>query len=205
VAPDDADAIFSLSVEGISSIVSSDSGYHLFQVMERRPEIPFDIINKVMDKGALRGLVDYVYRNLGAKATVILADRLKDIGYKYSTKGGLSISIDAMIIPEKKGTILNRADKQVVEIGRQYTEGLITQGEKYNKVVDIWAKATDDVANEMMDAMKVENIYDSEGNPKLDDSGQPMQAESFNPIYMMADSGAGAARTRCASWPVCAD
>jgi DNA-directed RNA polymerase subunit beta' len=121
---------------------------------------------------------------------VILADRLKDIGYKYSTKGGLSISIDAMIIPEKKGTILNRADKQVVEIGRQYTEGLITQGEKYNKVVDIWAKATDDVANEMMDAMKVENIYDSEGNPKLDDSGQPMQAESFNPIYMMADSGA---------------
>jgi DNA-directed RNA polymerase subunit beta' len=152
--------------------------------------MPFESVNKVLDKGALRELVDFAYRNLGPKATVILADRLKDIGYKYSTKGGLSISIDAMIIPEKKGTILNRADKQVVEIGRQYTEGLITQGEKYNKVVDIWAKATDDVANEMMDAMKVENIYDSEGNPKLDDSGQPMQAESFNPIYMMADSGA---------------
>jgi DNA-directed RNA polymerase subunit beta' len=143
-----------------------------------------------MDNGSLRGLVDYVYRNLGAKATVILADRLKDIGYKYSTKGGLSISIDAMIIPEKKGAILNQADTQVIEIGRQYTEGLITQGEKYNKVVDIWAKATDDVANEMMDAMKVETLYDSAGNPKLDDSGQSMQAESFNPIYMMADSGA---------------
>ena len=121
---------------------------------------------------------------------MILADRLKDIGYKYSTKGGLSISIDAMIIPKKKEEILNRADKQVVEIGRQYTEGLITQGEKYNKVVDIWAKATDDVANEMMDAMKVETLYDSEGQPKLDDSGNPVQAESFNPIYMMADSGA---------------
>ncbi|MGA6926837.1 MAG: DNA-directed RNA polymerase subunit beta', partial [Desulfosarcina sp.] len=116
--------------------------------------------------------------------------RLKDIGYKYSTKGGLSISIDAMIIPEKKGAILGRAETQVVEIGRQYTEGLITQGEKYNKVVDIWAKATDDVANEMMDAMKVEPVYDTQGNPKLDEAGQPLLTESFNPIYMMADSGA---------------
>ena len=189
-APDDADALFLLPENGISSVISTDSGSHLFQVMERRPEIPFDIINKVMDKGALRELVDNVYRNLGAKATVILADRLKDTGYKYSTKGGLSISIDAMIIPEKKGEILNRADMQVVEIGRQYTEGLITQGEKYNKVVDIWAKATDDVANEMMDAMKVEPLQDREGNPRLDESGKPMLVESFNPIYMMADSGA---------------
>jgi DNA-directed RNA polymerase subunit beta' len=95
-----------------------------------------------------------------------------------------------MIIPEKKGEILGRADKQVIEIGRQYTEGLITQGEKYNKVVDIWAKATDDVANEMMDAMKVQPLYDSEGNPRLDETGKPLVAESFNPIYMMADSGA---------------
>jgi DNA-directed RNA polymerase subunit beta' len=157
--PDDADAHVSICQKMPSLRLSpTDSGSHLFQVVERRPEIPFDIINKVMDKGSLRGLVDYVYRNLGAKATVILADRLKDIGYKYSTKGGLSISIDAMIIPEKKGAILNQADTQVIEIGRQYTEGLITQGEKYNKVVDIWAKATDDVANEMMDAMKVETL-----------------------------------------------
>jgi DNA-directed RNA polymerase subunit beta' len=189
-APGDVEALFDLPENGISSIISTDSGSHLFQVMAKRLEIPFEIINKVMDKGALRGLVDYVYRNLGAKATVILADRLKDTGYKYSTKGGLSISIDAMIIPEKKEAIINRADMQVVEIGRQYTEGLITQGEKYNKVVDIWAKATDDVANEMMDAMKVEPLYDREGNPRLDESGQPLMTESFNPIYMMADSGA---------------
>jgi DNA-directed RNA polymerase subunit beta' len=186
----DAELLFHLSENDLSPMISTPLGFHLFQVMEKRPEIPFETINRVMDKGALRGLVDYVYRNLGPKATVILADRLKDIGYKYSTKGGLSISIDAMIIPEKKGEILQRAESQVIEIGRQYTEGLITQGEKYNKVVDIWAKATDDVANEMMDAMKVEPLYDNEGKPRLDESGQPMVAESFNPIYMMADSGA---------------
>jgi DNA-directed RNA polymerase subunit beta' len=188
--PREATKLFGLSKNEFSEVVTSRSGLHLFQLMERRPEIPFETINNVMDKGALRGLVDYVYRNLGPKATVILADRLKDIGYKYSTKGGLSISIDAMIIPEKKGEILDRADTQVIEIGRQYTEGLITQGEKYNKVVDIWAKATDDVANEMMDAMKVEPLCDRDGAVRLDASGQPLMAESFNPIYMMADSGA---------------
>jgi DNA-directed RNA polymerase subunit beta' len=144
--------------------LTTGSGYPPVSGGGTRPEIPFEIINKVMDKGALRGLVDYVYRNLGPKATVILADRLKDIGYKYSTKGGLSIH-RRHDHPQEKGEILSRADKQVVEIGRQYTEGLITQGEKYNKVVDIWAKATDDVANEMMDAMKVETLYDSDGNP----------------------------------------
>ncbi len=190
VTEDDADTIFRLQENEVSAIIRNDQGAHLFQLLEKRPQIPFDVINKVMDKGALRQLVDYVYRNLGPKATVILADRLKDIGYKYSTKGGLSISIDAMIIPEKKEEILNRAEVQVTEIGRQYTEGLITQGEKYNKVVDIWAKATDDVANEMMDAMKVETRFDREGNPLLDDAGKPLQTESFNPIYMMADSGA---------------
>jgi DNA-directed RNA polymerase subunit beta' len=190
LSPDEVDGLFRLPENGISPVISNDSGFHLFQLIKRRPEIPFEIINKVMDKGSLRALVDYVYRNLGPKATVILADRLKDIGYRYSTTGGLSIAIDAMIIPEKKGDILQRAEKQVVEIIRQYTEGLITQGEKYNKVVDIWAKATDDVANEMMDAMKVEPLYDQAGKPRLDEAGQPMVEESFNPIYMMADSGA---------------
>ncbi|MDL2269807.1 DNA-directed RNA polymerase subunit beta' [Desulfosarcina sp. OttesenSCG-928-G17] len=190
MTPKDASGIFALSEGEVSSVITTRTGRHLFQIIERRPEIPFDIINKVMDKGALRSLVDYVYRNLGAKATVVLADRLKDIGYKYSTRGGLSISIDAMMIPEKKADILAQAERQVAEIGRQYTEGLITQGEKYNKVVDIWAKATDDVANEMMDAMKVEPLRDHEGHLRLDETGKPMMVESFNPIYMMADSGA---------------
>ncbi len=168
----------------------ADESYHLFEVLDKKPAIPFDIVNFVMDKKMLRDLVDYVYRNLGAKATVILSDRLKDLGYKYSTQGGLSISIDAMITPDSKQSIIKKAEKRVVEISRQYTEGLITQGEKYNKVVDIWAKATDDVANEMMEAMKMEAVQDQHGKPVLDDKGKPVIEESFNPIYMMADSGA---------------
>jgi DNA-directed RNA polymerase subunit beta' len=147
---------------------------------EKGPRIQFSVVNRVMDKKALRDLVDFIYRNYGPKATVVLSDRLKDIGYKYSTEAGLSISIDAMIIPKAKWSILEDAEAQVSEIGRQYTEGLITQGEKYNKVVDIWAKATDDVANEMMAAMKMTPTSDED----------PTVREGFNPIYMMADSGA---------------
>ncbi|MCG6912048.1 MAG: DNA-directed RNA polymerase subunit beta' [Deltaproteobacteria bacterium] len=187
----DADEIFELKAGTWSRIIMGDDlSYHIFMVTDRKPEISFDNVNKVMDKNALRGLVDYAYRNLGPKATVILADRLKDIGYKYSTKGGLSISIDAMIIPQKKWDILNDAEKRVSEIGRQYTEGLITQGEKYNKVVDIWAKATDDVANEMMDSMRIRPVLDGDGQPVLTEDGRQIQQESLNPIYMMADSGA---------------
>ncbi|MBW2153751.1 MAG: DNA-directed RNA polymerase subunit beta' [Deltaproteobacteria bacterium] len=183
-----ADAVFSLKEWEISEVVSAEDGYHIFQVVEKRPEIPFDIVNKVMDKSALRNLVDYAYRNLGPKATVILSDRLKDIGYEYSTTGGLSISIDAMIIPERKWEILRKAEEQVAEISRQYSEGLITQGEKYNKVVDIWAKATDDVANEMMEAMKTAAF--SEVSDRKSDSSETDDYQGFNPIYMMADSGA---------------
>ncbi|OQX25130.1 MAG: DNA-directed RNA polymerase subunit beta', partial [Desulfobacteraceae bacterium IS3] len=144
------------------------------------PPVQFSIVNRVMDKKALRDLVDFIYRNYGPKATVVLSDRLKDIGYQYSTEAGLSISIDAMIIPIAKWKIIEDSEAQVSEIGRQYTEGLITQGEKYNKVVDIWAKATDEVANEMMAAMKM--------TPTSDEN--PIIREGFNPIYMMADSGA---------------
>jgi DNA-directed RNA polymerase subunit beta' len=140
------------------------------------------MVNNVRDKKTLRGLVDYAYRNLGPKATVILSDRLKDIGYKYSTEGGISISIDDMIIPAAKVDILERAEAEVEKISRQYTEGLITQGEKYNKVVDIWAKATDEVADEMMAAMRK--------GPQIDQEGGPANQKSLNPIYMMADSGA---------------
>jgi len=187
----DVEAVYSLNPgEYSNQVLYADESYHLFEVVEKKPVIPFDIVNYVMDKKMLRELVDYVYRNLGAKATVILSDRLKDLGYKYSTQGGLSISIDAMITPESKQTIIQKAEKQVAEIGRQYTEGLITQGEKYNKVVDIWAKATDDVANEMMDAMKKAPVTGKDDEPLLDKKGKPVIKESFNPIYMMADSGA---------------
>ncbi len=188
--PSDVETIFNLADGDVSPVIHTSDGYHLFQIVEKRQEMPFESVNKVQDKGALRDLVDFAYRNLGPKATVILSDRLKDTGYKYSTKGGLSISIDDMIIPEAKWELLSKAEQQVTEIGRQYTEGLITQGEKYNKVVDIWAKATDDVANEMMEAMKNAPVYDDRGKPVLDEDRQPVLAESVNPIYMMADSGA---------------
>ena len=178
----DAKMVFNLEPGGLSHVILADETYHVFEVVEKRPEIPFDTVNHVMDKKRLRELVDYAYRNLGSKTTVILSDRLKDIGYRYATAAGLSISIDAMIIPSRKKDIIKDAENHVGEIGRQYTEGLITQGEKYNKVVDIWAKATDSVANEMMESMKMA--------PKIDMEGKPGFVESFNPIYMMADSGA---------------
>ena len=186
----DVDRIYALKAGDFSPIIHADKGYHLFEVVHNLPAVAFDTVNTVMDKKALRQLVDYVYRNLGAKATVILSDRLKDIGFRYSTRGGLSICIDDMIIPDSKRDILKKADNQVTEIGRQYTEGLITQGEKYNKVVDIWAKATDDVANAMMDVMKMAPVLKPNGAPLLDAKGKPVMEESFNPIYMMADSGA---------------
>ncbi len=185
----DVDLIYGLDIGEISPVLYADRNYHLFEVLHKWPAVPFDIVNQVMDKKVLRQLVDYVYRNLGPKATVILSDRLKDIGYSHSTRGGLSICIDDMIIPKTKEAILEKAQEQVSEIGRQYTEGLITQGEKYNKVVDIWAKATDDVANEMMEEMKIATVFRN-GAPVMDAKGKPIVEESFNPIYMMADSGA---------------
>jgi len=187
----DVDNLYSLNPgDHGENALHADGSYHLFEAYEKQPAIPFDIVNHVMDKNTLRELVDYVYRNLGPKATVILSDRLKDLGYKYSTQGGLSISIDAMITPQSKPAILKKAEKQVAEIGRQYIEGLITQGEKYNKVVDIWAKATDDVANEMMEAMKLAPTADRKRKTARNKKDAPDNEESFNPIYMMADSGA---------------
>jgi len=192
-----ADGVFNLRDKEVSPVISSGGAYHLFQVIERRPEISFDMVNKVLNKKGLRELVDYTYRHKGPKATVILADRLKDIGYANSTAGGLSISIDAMIIPDGKWDILNSAEKEVTEIYRQYTEGLITQGEKYNKVVDIWAKATDLVADKMMEAM--EQPFGNEDTVRsadelIDDKRlfgpDGVKSGSINPIFMMADSGA---------------
>jgi DNA-directed RNA polymerase subunit beta' len=190
VSNEDTDNVFALEEGETSGVIFADEAYHIFQMVNKRPEIPFAMINNVKDKRTLSELVDYAYRNLGPKATVILSDRLKNIGYQYSTEGGLSISIDAMIIPSAKWDILKSAEKQAEKIGQQYIEGLITQGEKYNKVVDIWAKATDDVADEMMKSMRIAHVTDSEGNPVLDEKGNPVVEESFNPIYMMADSGA---------------
>jgi DNA-directed RNA polymerase subunit beta' len=191
VSPSDIDAIFSLDVGKISDVVKTNGDYHIFKLLGKKMEIPFELINRVMDKKALSLLTNYCYRTLGGKATVILSDRLKDVGYRYATQAGISICVDDMVIPEKKWDIIEKAGQEVAQINEQYTEGLITRGEKYNKVVDIWAKATTQVANEMMQKMKEAPIEDEDDDvkPKPQRTDQGIEEESFNPIYMMADSG----------------
>jgi DNA-directed RNA polymerase subunit beta' len=145
-------------------------------------EISFDAINRVMNKKELSNLIDRCYRSCGDKTTVLLADRLKDLGFKYATVSGASIAIDNMVIPDTKKEIVNRADKEVVKIHKQYMDGLITDGERYNKVIDIWAQATEKIAADMLVGIGQEGGNAPDGSKRED--------ESFNPIYMMADSGA---------------
>ena len=145
-------------------------------------EMPFSTVNKVMNKKELRSLINESYRREGIKATVILSDRLKDIGYRYATLSGISISMKDMTIPSRKAEIIDKAEREVKKIDDQYKSGLITDGEKYNKVVDIWAQSTETIASEMMAEMAVEEISGRKG--------QKVKANSFNPIFMMADSGA---------------
>jgi len=144
-------------------------------------EIPFSFVNKVINKKEMANLIDYSYRSCGAKTTVILADRLKDLGFEYASRSGLSIAIDNMIIPAGKEKIVSKANLDVVEIQKQYMDGLITDGERYNKVIDIWAQATERVADEMLRDIAT----DASGTPD-----KKLEGESFNPVYMMADSGA---------------
>jgi len=146
------------------------------------PEIPFESVNRPMTKKVLADLVDVCFAVAGDKATVLLADKIKDIGYQYATKGGLSIGIKDMIIPETKPIILGEAKEEVSQIINQYNEGLITDGERYNKIVDIWTKVTDHIATDMMDRIKTDTVTRPDGTTE--------QIPSFNPIFMMADSGA---------------
>ncbi|KUG22766.1 dna-directed rna polymerase beta' subunit [hydrocarbon metagenome] len=146
------------------------------------PEIDFDMVNKLMNKKELTNLIDYCYRLCGDKTTILLCDRLKDLGFKYATISGLSFAVGNMIIPEQKKKIVLQADKDVFKIQRQYMDGLITDGERYNKVVDIWAQATEKIASEMLKGISTEDVAAADGKKR--------KIESFNPIYMMADSGA---------------
>ncbi len=144
--------------------------------------IPFSFVNKVLDKKAVADLIEACYRTLGSKATVLLADHLKDMGYMYATKAGTSVCIDDMKISATKQKLIESAQREVREIENQYQDGLITAGEKYNKVVDIWAQITEDVAREMMKGMSTDIVEGEKGEKK--------EIASFNPIFMMADSGA---------------
>ena len=145
-------------------------------------EIPFRLINKVMKKSELANLIDYCYRYGGEKKTVLLSDRLKGLGYHYATLAGISISIDDMLIPSNKGELLQEAQQEIERIQEQYTEGLITDGERYNKVIDIWAQVTENIAGVMLKELGSEEV--------MAPSGEKQTTESLNPIYIMADSGA---------------
>ena len=145
-------------------------------------EIPFKLINKVMKKGELATLIDYCYRFGGEKKTVLLSDRLKDLGYRYATLAGLSISLDDMLIPSNKVSLLQEAQEEIERVQEQYKEGLITDGERYNKVIDIWAQVTENIADVMLKELGSETV--------VSPTGEKETIESFNPIYMMADSGA---------------
>jgi DNA-directed RNA polymerase subunit beta' len=154
------------------------------------PGLPFEIINTTMTKKEIRKLVALAYRKCGIKATVILADQLKNLGYKYATQAGISIGIKDMKVPARKAEILQSSQAEVSQVEEQYQEGLITEGEKYNKVVDIWAKATDEIAAEMMSEMAREVVTVEEAGPKGRKVVRKEEIASFNPIFMMADSGA---------------
>jgi len=145
--------------------------------------VPFTGINKVLGKKELGLLIDRCYRLKGQKETVILCDRLRTLGYAEATRSGISIAMINMVIPAKKKDILERCQTEVEEITNQYVEGLITDGERYNKVVDIWSKAAEEIAEEMM---KVVSTYEVVS----DDGKERKITPSFNPLYIMADSGA---------------
>ncbi|HEY2772423.1 MAG TPA: DNA-directed RNA polymerase subunit beta' [Candidatus Binatia bacterium] len=151
------------------------------------PEVDFKYVNCVLTKRTLGELVDSTYRQCGNKACVILADRLKDLGYAMATRSGASICIKDMKIPTEKTRLLGEAGDSVREIQKQYEAGFITNGERYNKVVDIWANVTDRIADEMMRGIAKETI-----TVPGDNGGRESRHEvvSFNPVYMMADSGA---------------
>ncbi len=144
--------------------------------------LPFELINRALDKKAISRLVNACYRNVGLKETVIFADQLMYTGFSYATRAGVSIGVEDMVVPDEKAPILARAEVEVKEIENQYASGLVTNGERYNKVVDIWSRTNDQVAKVMMDKLGTEAVVDAEG--------KDAKQQSFNSIYMMADSGA---------------
>ncbi len=144
--------------------------------------LPFELINKALKKKVISQLINASYRRCGLRETVIFADKLMQSGFTSATRAGLSISIDDMLIPTQKHVLINAAEAEVKEIEQQYTSGFVTQGERYNKVVDIWGRAGDQVGKAMMEQLSSQTV--------VDHSGKDVRQESFNSIYMMADSGA---------------
>jgi DNA-directed RNA polymerase subunit beta' len=152
----------------------------LFEILPKG--LSFDLINQDMTKKSISATINACYRALGLKETVVFADQLMYTGFHYATRSGVSFGIDDIVIPEQKTRIVTAADAEVKEIQDQYASGLVTNGERYNKVVDIWSRANDQVAKAMMEKLGSEEATDSKG--------QKAKQKSFNSIFMMADSGA---------------
>lgn len=144
--------------------------------------LPFSVLNKALKKKEISKLINISFRKCGLKETVVFADKLLQNGFRLATKAGISIAIDDMLVPPQKKEIIERSEKEVKEIEQQYVSGLVTAGERYNKVVDIWGKAGDEVSKVMMAQLAKEKVEDR--------NGKQVDQESFNSIYMMADSGA---------------
>ncbi|HET9644787.1 MAG TPA: DNA-directed RNA polymerase subunit beta' [Burkholderiaceae bacterium] len=144
--------------------------------------LPFSNINKALKKKEISKLINASFRKCGLKETVVFADKLLQSGFRLATRAGISIAIDDMLVPKEKHALIERAEKEVKEIEQQYVSGLVTAGERYNKVVDIWGKTGDEVGKVMMSQLSKEKVSDRNGNN--------VDQESFNSIYMMADSGA---------------
>jgi DNA-directed RNA polymerase subunit beta' len=149
----------------------------------------YSYIDKALKKKEISKLINASFRKVGIRETVIFADKLMYTGYSYATKAGISISINDMLVPPEKGQLIAAADAEVKEIEDQYVSGLVTQGERYNKVVDIWGRAGDKVADAMMKQLREEDVMGDDGKVMMKD-GKVVRQESFNAIYMMADSGA---------------
>ena len=144
--------------------------------------LPFDVMNKALKKKEISRLINAAFRKCGLKETVVFADKLLQYGFRLATRSGISIAVDDMLVPKEKASVIGRAESEVKEIAQQYASGLVTAGERYNKVVDIWGKAGDEISKVMMAQLAKQKTTDAKGNE--------VDQESFNSIYMMADSGA---------------
>ncbi|MFP4063123.1 MAG: DNA-directed RNA polymerase subunit beta', partial [Halochromatium sp.] len=160
-------------------------------VWEIVPEgLPFELVDRPLGKKQISGLINTCYRVLGLKDTVVFADQIMFLGFRMATRSGVSIGLEDMEVPPEKARIISAAENEVKEIEDQYTQGLVTNGERYNKVVDIWSRTNDQVAKSMMSKLGKDQVLDRDGNPVIDSDGNPLKQDSFNSIYMMADSGA---------------
>ncbi|MEN8217023.1 MAG: DNA-directed RNA polymerase subunit beta' [Pseudomonadota bacterium] len=146
------------------------------------PGLPFDLINRNMTKKAISQLINDCYRRLGLKTTVVFVDRLMYTGFSFATRAGISIGVEDMVVPDDKPKIIGQAESEVKEIEEQYSSGLISQKERYNKIIDTWSRTNDYLASAMMKQLGIETVTDSQG--------KEVKQASFNSIYMMADSGA---------------